>query len=96
MVLTAKMPRPLAYAVPPIGGEGAITLDTAEILPSMFSPRFKQTRPAGASTDRAEYGKCIKESNGILNINVAIALQGPGIMVGRVPGERHRKDITYM
>ena len=61
MVLTAKMPRPLAFAVPPIGGEGAITLDTAEILPSMFGTRLEHTWSAGASTDWAMDEKGIRQ-----------------------------------
>ena len=96
MVLSAKVPWHLAFAVPPIGRKGAITLNTAKVLPGMFCSWFKHARPAGATTDRAEDGKCMKERDGILNINVAIALMGPVIVVGRIAGKGHRKNITYM
>ena len=93
---TALMPRPLAFTVPSVCGKSAVTLDTAEILPSMSGTRLEHAWSAGASTDWAENGKIVNERHGILNINIAHVMQGPGVLVNRVPGERRSKDIINM
>ena len=57
MMNVAHVPGPLASTIPSIGREGAITIDTAKILPGMFGTRLKHTWSAGASTDWARNGK---------------------------------------
>ena len=89
----AQMPRSLASTGPSVGGKSTITIDTTKILPGMVGTRFKHTRSAGASTDRAQEEKGFKKGNGSLNIEGASALKGPGVMVNRVPGEQGAKDI---
>ena len=90
---TAQMPRSLASTGPSVDGKSTITIDTTKILPCMVGTRFKHTRSAGASTDRAQEEKGFKKGNGSLNIEGASALKGPGVMAKGVPGDRRGQDI---
>ena len=91
---TAKMPGFLAIAVPSVGWESALTLDTTKVLPGMPGARFKKAWPVGASTNWAMNDERLKKVNGILNINGIGALEGPGVMVEGVPGDRRSEDIV--
>ena len=91
---TAKMPGFLAIAVPSVGWESALTLDTTKVLPGMPGARFKKAWSVGASTNWAMNDERLKKGNGILNINVISALGGSGILVEGVPGDRRGENIT--
>ena len=93
MMIAAKMPKFLAIAEPTIGWIGTTTMGASKILPGMPGARFKQAWSVGASTDWAINKEGLKESNGILNINIIRSLGRSGILVEGVPGEGRGEGI---